>query len=44
MRRMTWWQFSETIEGFVRSKTSDKEEGLSANEEEQMSALLNAPL
>jgi len=44
MRRMSWWQFSETIDGFVRSKTNDKEAGLTASEEDQMAALLAAPI
>ncbi len=41
---MTWWQFSETVEGFVRSKTNDKDAGISAAEEDELGALLNAPL
>lgn len=41
---MSWWQFSETIEGYVRSKTSDKDSGLSAAEEDELGALLNAPI
>lgn len=41
---MTWWQFSELIDGFVRSKTNDKDDGLSAAEEESLFALLNAPV
>jgi hypothetical protein len=41
---MTWWQFNETVEGFVRSKTNGQEDGLSAIEEDQLGALLNAPL
>lgn len=44
MRRMTWWQFSETIDGFVRSKSGDKAEGLSQVEEDELGALLNAPV
>lgn len=44
MRRMTWWQFSEAIDGFVRSKTNDKDSGLSQNEQDELGALLNAPL
>lgn len=41
---MTWWQFSETIDGFVRSKTNDKDSGLSAVEENELGALLSAPI
>lgn len=41
---MTWWQFSETVDGFVRSKTNDKDVGISAAEEDELSALLSAPL
>lgn len=41
---MTWWQFSETIDGFVRSKTGDKSEGLSQAEEDELGALLSAPI
>jgi hypothetical protein len=41
---MTWWQFSEVVEGFVKSKTGGKDEGLSQNEEDELGALLNAPI
>ncbi|MGY6251758.1 hypothetical protein ACXIUS_30300 [Bosea thiooxidans] len=44
MRAMTLWQFSEVVEGFVKSKTGDKEDGLSQAEEEQLGALLDAPI
>ena len=40
---MSWWQFSETIDGFVRSKTGDKDDGLSQAEEDELGALLDAP-
>lgn len=41
---MTWWQFSETIDGFVRSKTNDKDDGLSQSEEDNIAAMLAAPI
>ena len=41
---MSWWQFSEVVDGFVRSKTGNKDNGLSQSEEEQLGALLNAPI
>ena len=41
---MSWWQFSETIDGFVRSKAGGKDEGLSQVEEDQLGALLDAPI
>lgn len=44
MRRMSWWQFSEVVDGFVRSKSGGKDEGLSAAEEDQLGALLAAPI
>jgi hypothetical protein len=44
MRAMTLWQFSEVVDGFVKSKTGDKEEGLSQAEEDQLGALLDAAI
>lgn len=41
---MSWWQFNETVDGYVRSKTGDKDEELSLDEEDQLGALLDAPL
>jgi hypothetical protein len=43
MRNMTWWQFSEAVDGFVASKTSG-DEGLSQAEEDELSAMLDAPI
>jgi hypothetical protein len=43
MRNMTWWQFSEAVDGFVASK-SDKEDGLSQEEEDGLAAMLDAPI
>ena len=44
MRNMTWWQFSEAIDGFVSSKTGDKDAGLSMDEEAELEAMLSAPI
>lgn len=41
---MSWWQFNETVDGYVRSKTGDKDEGLSQIEEQHMDALLALPI
>lgn len=41
---MSWWQFSETIDGFVRSKSGDKDEGLAEYEADGLTALLDAPI
>lgn len=44
MRAMSWWQFNETVDGYVRSKTGDKDEGLSAVDEKNIDALLALPI
>lgn len=40
---MSWWQFSEAIDGFVASK-SNGDEGLSQDEEDGLAMLLAAPV
>lgn len=44
MRRMTWWQFSEVVDGFVKSKSDGRDEGFSAIDERNMDGLLSAPI
>lgn len=44
MRSMTLWQFNEVVDGFVESKTDGKDTGLSHIEEDQLGALLAAPI
>ncbi|WP_100960419.1 gene transfer agent family protein [Bosea sp. FBZP-16] len=44
MRTMTLWQFNEVVDGFVESKTDGKDAGLSQIEEDQLGALLAAPI
>lgn len=39
---MSLWQFSEAIDGFVSSKTGN--DGLSKSEEDELAAMLAAPI
>lgn len=39
---MSLWQFGEAIDGYVASKTGN--EGLSKTEEDELAAMLSAPI
>lgn len=42
MRAMTWWQFSEHVDGWVQANRPEKNDGLTPHEEDRLWEMVRA--